>query len=73
MDPRAARLITDLALARARGRRARLAGGPVHRGVTLVGCTVGPGFEFDDFTMLAERAEDAARARRDHPDTAPFI
>lgn len=40
---------------------------------TLVGCTVGPGFEFDDFMMLAGRAEDAARVRREHPDTGPFI
>jgi len=40
---------------------------------TLVGCTVGPGFEFDDFTMLAERDADAARVRREHPDAAAFI
>jgi predicted cupin superfamily sugar epimerase len=40
---------------------------------TLVGCTVGPGFEFDDFTMLAERPDDAERVRRDHPDIEQFI
>lgn len=40
---------------------------------TLVGCTVGPGFEFDDFTMLAEQPADAERVRRKHPDTALFI
>lgn len=40
---------------------------------TLVGCTVGPGFEFDDFTMLADRPADADRVRRTHPDTALFI
>jgi len=40
---------------------------------TLVGCTVGPGFEFADFTMLATRTEQADRVRREHPDTALFI
>ncbi len=40
---------------------------------TLVGCTVGPGFEFGDFTMLAERTGEAARVRREHPDTDRFI
>ncbi len=40
---------------------------------TLVGCTVGPGFEFDDFTMLAERELVAGDVRRAHPDTARFI
>jgi uncharacterized protein len=40
---------------------------------TLVGCTVAPGFEFDDFRMLAECQTDAERVRRDHPDTEQFI
>lgn len=40
---------------------------------TLVGCTVGPGFEFGDFTLLAERPADADRVSRDHPDVRAFI
>jgi predicted cupin superfamily sugar epimerase len=30
---------------------------------TLVGCTVGPGFEFDDFSFLADVPEEAAVVR----------
>ncbi len=38
----------------------------------LVGCTVGPGFEFADFTMLADDPA-AAEARRRHPAVAPLL
>ncbi len=40
---------------------------------TLVGCTVGPGFEFADFTLLADVPEDAARLRARHPELAELI
>ena len=40
---------------------------------TLVGCTVGPGFEFSDFQMLGARPEDAEMARRRHPEVADLI
>ena len=40
---------------------------------TLVGCTVAPGFEFADFTLLADRPEDAARLRAGHPNLAELI
>jgi len=39
---------------------------------TLVGCTVGPGFEFEDFEMLRDRA-DAEAMRQRHPEVAEFI
>ncbi len=35
---------------------------------TLVGCTVGPGFDFTDFRLLADDPELAAHVRRLHPD-----
>jgi predicted cupin superfamily sugar epimerase len=40
---------------------------------TLVGCTVGPGFEFADFQLLRDRPVEAQAVRRRHPDVAPFI
>jgi uncharacterized protein len=40
---------------------------------TLVGCTVGPGFEFEDFQMLDALADEAAALRGRHPDLAAFI
>ena len=40
---------------------------------TLVGCTVGPGFEFADFEMLDSLPEGAAALRRRHPELAVFI
>jgi predicted cupin superfamily sugar epimerase len=40
---------------------------------TLVGCTVGPGFEFDDFEMLRDRPEQARLVRERHPGVEPFI
>ena len=44
------------------------------RGVyTLVTCIVAPGFEFEDFTMLEDEAETAARVRERYPALARFI
>jgi predicted cupin superfamily sugar epimerase len=40
---------------------------------TLVGCTVGPGFDFADFEMLRDRPADSEAVRRGHPDSAAFI
>jgi predicted cupin superfamily sugar epimerase len=40
---------------------------------TLVGCTVGPGFEFSDFDMLDSRSDLAAAVRTHHPEAARFI
>jgi predicted cupin superfamily sugar epimerase len=40
---------------------------------TLVGCSVGPGFDFANFEMLRDDEDMAARARGRHPDAAPFI
>lgn len=37
---------------------------------TLVGCSVGPGFDFADFTMLADEPATAAAVRARHPDVA---
>ncbi|MBV9772519.1 MAG: cupin domain-containing protein [Gemmatimonadetes bacterium] len=39
----------------------------------LVGCSVGPGFEFADFRMLDSDPEMAERIRRDFPETAELI
>src|SRR5262245_2387800 len=38
---------------------------------TLVGCTVGPGFEYEDFQMLRDRPESQVIAKRE--DLAAFI
>jgi uncharacterized protein len=40
---------------------------------TLVGCTVGPGFEFADFQMLDSLPDEAASLRHRHPEVAAFI
>src|SRR5690606_6025054 len=40
---------------------------------TLVSCAVGPGFEFADFVMLRDVADEAERLRKNHPDLASFI
>ena len=40
---------------------------------TLVGCTVGPGFDFADFQMLEARSDQAEALRRRHPELASFI
>jgi predicted cupin superfamily sugar epimerase len=39
----------------------------------LVGCTVGPGFEFADFLLLADAPDAASRLRARHPDLADLI
>ena len=39
---------------------------------SLVGCTVGPGFEFADFRMLTSES-DLARVVRANPDLAPYV
>ncbi len=40
---------------------------------TLVACTVGPGFEFADFSLLVDWPEVAARIAKAGPDLARFI
>lgn len=40
---------------------------------TLVACTVGPGFDFADFAMLADHPHEAEQVRRRFPDTAELI
>lgn len=40
---------------------------------TLVGCTVGPGFDFADFTMLREAPTPAERFARIHPDRQALL
>jgi len=40
---------------------------------TLVGCTVGPGFEYSDFELLADRPELADRLSRSLPEVARFV
>ncbi len=40
---------------------------------TLVGCTVGPGFEFADFEMLDARSEEASALTLRHPDLAELL
>jgi uncharacterized protein len=40
---------------------------------TLVGCTVGPGFVFDDFEMMRADSADAARLRERWPDTVALL
>jgi predicted cupin superfamily sugar epimerase len=39
----------------------------------LVGCTVGPGFDFEDFTLLAQDTHCSARVRSTWPDLASLI
>lgn len=39
---------------------------------TLVGCTVGPGFDFADFVMLRDLPAEAEAAKR-HPELALFV
>jgi predicted cupin superfamily sugar epimerase len=54
---------------------------PAHRwqaarttgGYTLVGCTVGPGFEFQDFEMLSDRPDLKEMLRQRRPDAAGFV
>jgi predicted cupin superfamily sugar epimerase len=40
---------------------------------TLVGCTVGPGFDYADFEMLRDRPLERQRAIQKHPDVARLI
>ena len=40
---------------------------------TLVGCTVAPGFEFADFSLLADAPDAASRFRARHPDLVDLI
>lgn len=40
---------------------------------TLVGCTVGPGFEFEDFELLRDQPENAGVLRRLHPELVAFL
>ncbi len=40
---------------------------------SLVGCTVGPGFDFADFELLAEEAQLAERLQELYPDLAALI
>jgi len=40
---------------------------------SLVGCTVGPGFDFADFRLAADLPEVAARVRASHPETVSLL
>jgi predicted cupin superfamily sugar epimerase len=40
---------------------------------TLVGCTVGPGFDFADLQMLRDRGSEAETLKRRHPAMAAFL
>ena len=40
---------------------------------TLVGCAVGPGFEFEDFEFLSDCPEAAGELQRRHPEAARFL
>ncbi|HEV2126007.1 MAG TPA: cupin domain-containing protein [Chloroflexota bacterium] len=40
---------------------------------TLVGCTVGPGFEFADFQLLRELPAEVEAMRQRHPEVALFV
>jgi predicted cupin superfamily sugar epimerase len=40
---------------------------------TLVGCSVGPGFEFADFQMLGDTPAEARQLCDRHPGLAPFV
>jgi predicted cupin superfamily sugar epimerase len=40
---------------------------------TLVGCTVGPGFDFEDFQMLNQHPAEAEAVQQRHPDLGIFV
>jgi len=40
---------------------------------TLVGCSVGPGFQFEDFCMLRDEPHGVAPDRLRRPDVAPLL
>lgn len=42
-------------------------------GYTLVGCTVGPGFDFRDFVLASDQPEAAAALRTQHPELAEHL
>jgi len=42
-------------------------------GYTLVGCSVGPGFEFADFQLMREEPKTERRVRQAHPDLASML
>ena len=42
-------------------------------GYSLVGCAMGPGFDYADFALLADRPEEAERVRALHPEHAHLI
>jgi len=42
-------------------------------GYTLVGCSVGPGFEFADFQLMREEPKTERRLRQAHPDLASML
>jgi predicted cupin superfamily sugar epimerase len=39
---------------------------------SLVGCTVGPGFEYEDFQLLRDNPEEASEVQRRFPELAEF-
>jgi predicted cupin superfamily sugar epimerase len=40
---------------------------------TLVGCTVGPGFDFADFTLLSDEPGIAALVKAGFPEVEPWV
>jgi predicted cupin superfamily sugar epimerase len=40
---------------------------------TLVGCSVAPGFEFEDFSLMADVPDAAARLRAKHPELTGLL
>ena len=42
-------------------------------GYTLVGCSVGPGFEFADFKLMRDEPETERRVRQAHPDLTSML
>jgi predicted cupin superfamily sugar epimerase len=40
---------------------------------SLIGCTVGPGFEYEDFELLRHRPAEAERLRQYHPEFSAFV
>ncbi len=42
-------------------------------GYSLMGCTVGPGFDFQDFALAADQADAASALRTNHPESAELL
>jgi predicted cupin superfamily sugar epimerase len=40
---------------------------------SLVGCTVGPGFEYEDYQLLRDKPEEAREVQRRFPELAEFM